>query len=88
MRIQPTLVRIALLKILLQKKSDTFSIEDITAEKDKANIMVSKTAVTNTLRLFQVRGLLLHAGERKFPHRGRPEVLFKVSAEFLNRHSQ
>jgi hypothetical protein len=81
LKISPTYARTEILKISLSMTQE-FSIEDINNEKEKYNLSLSRTAISNIMRLFHVRGLLIQSGERKSPMRGRPELLFKISPKF------
>jgi predicted ArsR family transcriptional regulator len=81
LKISPTYSRTQVLKILLNRTQE-FSIDDICEERVNYNLTLSKTAVSNIMRLFHVRGLLVQSGERRGPARGRPELLFKISPVF------
>lgn len=85
LKIQPTEVRKAIIKIILAKKNDPFTIDEIYEEKSRKTFNFTKTSVANTLRLLQVRGFLVPAGEKKYPRRGRPVLVFRVAAGYVSK---
>lgn len=78
-KIRPTECRTQLLTVLLEKIDDRFTNEDIVQEIEKKQLRISETAVSNTLRLFCVRGIIQTINPKRTGHRGRPELLFIVS---------
>lgn len=84
LKIEPTDGRLMVLKMVLTRTED-FTIEEICNEKDEQKLPISTTSLTNTLRLLRARKLIIESGSRRSPHRGRPELLFKIDHEFLKR---
>ena len=78
-KIRPTVCRAQLLSVVLEKNDGRFSNDDIALEIKNRQILMSKTAVANTLRLFCVRGIIQAIDPKRTAHRGRPELLYIIS---------
>lgn len=81
LKIEATDARKRILKRVIARGENEFTIEEIFNQKDK-KLALSKTVVSNTLRMFVARGLIYESGVRKAPHRGRPQVLMKLTSKF------
>jgi hypothetical protein len=82
LKIHPTDVRRAIMKILLSREAEPFTIDEIYQEQTRKKFSFTKTSVANTLRLLRVRGFLVPAGEKKYTQRGRPVSLFQIAAGY------
>jgi hypothetical protein len=78
-KIAPTDIRIHILSVIrTQNQSGPFS-EDILAGALRDGMKISKSSLTNIIRLFVVRGLLQSIDPKKTPFRGRPQSQFIIS---------
>lgn len=82
-KIEPTEHRSFVLGIILSKKHDRFSAEDIVRESQNRKTSLNKSVVNKTLRLFCIRGIIQMVDQKRTLQRGRPESLFSISPELL-----
>lgn len=74
--IDPTPIRIQLLKLILDRGAQLFSSKELINEIKDKNLPISDSSVIVTLKLFHVRGLIKSDTNTTHSGIGRPEIRY------------
>jgi hypothetical protein len=84
-KITPTENRaIVLVHIFFFTSAESFSAGEVIGSVFEAQLSITKASITNILRLFCVRGLILTMPSKKTLMRGRPQARYGVSPKTLS----
>jgi Fe2+ or Zn2+ uptake regulation protein len=83
-KIIPTEQRIKVLEIVIALSTKQFSAEDVVTASRGQKPLLNKSVVSKVLRLYTVRGIIQSVELRRTFQRGRPELLFSLSAKLQN----